>query len=45
VEIPKPGKQTIEMFWLEIFDASSGQQQPMPNVKDVARKIFHSTRI
>lgn len=45
VENPKPGKQTIELFWLEIFDAHHSQDKPLSNFQDLADRIFSSTRI
>jgi hypothetical protein len=45
VEERKPGKQTIELFWLEVFDSHHSQEKPLPNFQDLASQIFRSTRI
>ena len=45
VENPPPDKQSVEMFWLDVFDVHPSHQAPLPNFQDLAQKIFNSARL
>ena len=47
VDNPKPGKATIEQFWLEVFDGydPAKGQQPMESFDAIVRALFASVRL
>jgi hypothetical protein len=47
VDNPKPGKMTIEQFWLEVYDGydPAKGQKPMESFDSIVRELFASVRL
>lgn len=47
VDHPKPGKMTIEQFWLEVYDGYDPEkgQKPMESFDSMVRAVFASVRL
>ena len=47
VDDPKPGKMTIEQFWLEVYDGydPAKGQKPMESFDSIVRALFASVRL
>lgn len=47
VDHPKPGKMTIEQFWLEVYDGYDPEkgQKPMESFDSIVRNLFASVRL